>query len=144
VVRNVSHSDQIARVRNDNVIGEAPVDVESEGGRPRTQVLGAAETDRARTAANPGEDEPPISLLYACGIGSGGENLAHDLVPERPRELHASREFEDLTASQVEVAVLYVEVAMADPAGRHAQEYLRASWLRGGPDLLPERSTEVE
>ena len=53
-------------------------------------------------------------------------------MPEREGELPAAADVELLAAAEIEVAVLKVNVGMAHPAVRDAQQYLGSRWCGGG------------
>ena len=126
------HVDQIARMRHHHVRGVAAVDGDAERPRRIAHMLVAPRAQPALAAADPGIGRVLLALDGALGVGSGGFHGPGNLVPERERQLPAAAHVELLAAAEVEIAVLQMEVGMAHPAMRDAQQHLGALRCRRG------------
>src|SRR5215207_10249425 len=75
--------EQIARVRNGDVVRIPAVAIYAEEARLSAEVLVAAPADRAGPAADPRVDEAHVARADAASLGPDGDDLACRLVPER-------------------------------------------------------------
>jgi hypothetical protein len=127
---NTRGIDQIARMGNENVRGEAAIDGDAEMAGLVAEMLIAAPAGTAGAAADPGIDCVECRLIDRAGFGPGGDGVAGNLMAERERKAAQRTDIELFAVSQVEIPVLEMKVAVADAAIRDADEHLAA--LRNG------------
>src|SRR5881394_3920700 len=89
----------------------------------------------ALAAADPGIDRD----LGASSIETGALDHARDLMPQRERQRAAFAHIERFAFAEREIAVLHVQVGMADAAALDANEHLAALWLRAIDNGFAER-----
>ena len=131
--------DQIARMRHQHVRGKAAVGGDAEMAVGRAQIFLAGAAGRAGAAADPGIDRDLRAGLRARGVRSRALDHARDLVAERERQRAAGAHVERLAVAEREIAVLHVQVGMADAAALDAHQHLGALRLRAIDDGLAER-----
>ncbi len=128
--RQIADVDQIARMRQHQIIGIAAVGEHAEALHGAAEILLAALADRAVAAADPGMRQPAVADLDALRVGPDRHHLADVLVAERHRQLHAAVfEAHALAAAEIEIAVGQMQVAVADAGGQHLQQHLGAGGL---------------
>src|SRR6202140_2355730 len=110
--------------------GEAAVDRNTEKTLLDAQIFVAIETVAALAAADPGEDRFFRADQLLRNVRADFLDDAGDLVTERKRQRHAARGVELLAAAEVGVAVLDMQVGMAQPAALNADQDLFALRLR--------------
>ncbi len=96
--------------------GKAAVDGDAEEALLDAEVLVAVGAVAALAAADPGEYRLLLSDQVLRRIGADFVDHAGDLMAERERQRHAARGVELLAAAEIGVAVLDVQVGMAQPA----------------------------
>ena len=114
--------EEIARMRDDDVVAEAAVAREAERLRPGAQMLVPRGAQRACAAPDPWKRNAGRTKLDVR-VGSRSDDLAGDLVAERARQAHC--QLHPLAAAQIEVPVGDVQVAVADAGCDDAQHDLR-------------------
>ena len=100
-----------------------------------------AQARRAIAAADPGIGRIAVADFHALHVGADGHDFAFDLVAQRVRQFQiAHRQL--VAAAQIEIAVMDVDVGMADAGMRRLEEDFRA--LRRGRRRLEflERASE--
>ena len=124
--------------------GKAAVDGDAEEALLDAEVLVAIGAVAALAAADPGEYRLLLSDQLLRGIGTDFIDDAGDLVAERERQRHAARGVEPLAAAQIGIAVLDVQVGMAQPAAFDADEDFAALRLRRVDDGFAQRRIELD
>ena len=97
--------------------------------RLEAEIFLAALAGRAIAAADPGKGRIAVADLHALGIGADGHHFALDLMAERVRQLHAPQR-QLVAAAQIEIAVMDMNVGMADAGVLDLQQHLGALGLR--------------
>ncbi len=105
----------------------------------RAQILLAGAARRAIAAADPGIDRDAPAHACAGSIRAGGFNHSGNLVTERERQHAVLGDVEPLVAAEREIAVLHMQVGMADPATLDADEDFGAVRPGAVHDRLAER-----
>ena len=77
-------------------------------------------------------------------VGTDFVDDAGDLVAERERQRHAARGVEPLAAAEIGIAVLDVQVGMAEPAAFDADQHFAALRLRRVDDGFAQRRIELD
>ena len=102
--------------------GKTAVDGDAEEALLDAEVFIAIGAVAALAAADPGEHRLLLSDQILRGVRSDFLDDAGDLVAERERQRHAARGIEPLAAAEIGVAVLDVQVGMAQAAAFDADE----------------------
>jgi hypothetical protein len=132
--RQVADVEQVARMRNHQVIAVAAGAEHADAAGLEAELLVAAPAHPALAAAHPRIDQPPVADLDALRRRTDRHHLADVLVPERHRQLHAALDdAEPLAAAEIEVAVGKVQIAVADAGRQHLQQHLAAGRLGRRP-----------
>ena len=84
--------------------------------------------------SRPGVNDPAIANADAGGLGAQLFHDADDLVAERARRAHRSQEIRLAPVAEIEIAFAEMQVGVADAAGFHPQQHLRAGG--GGGDSI--------
>src|SRR5215207_4787323 len=118
--------EQIARVRNGDVVRIPAVAIYAEEARLSAEVLVAAPADRAGPAADPRVDEAHVARADAASLGPDGDDLACRLVPERQGHRNAPV-LQRHPAAEAEVVAAFpdVQVAVANSGRSDAKQDLR-------------------
>src|SRR4029077_17955697 len=86
------------------------------------EIFIAVLTVAALAAADPGEDGLLLADQVLGRIGADFLDYACDLVSQRERQRHAARRIELFAAAEIGIAILDVQVGMAQPATFDADE----------------------
>ena len=122
--------DQIARMRNQHMGGDNRRRRRCRDGGARAQILLAGAAGRA-LCRNRSTDRPRRDVqAAACGRRPRALDYAGDLVAKRERQRAARADVEPFVVAEHEIAVLHVQVGMADAAALNAHQYFVA--FRGG------------
>ncbi len=124
--------------------GEAAVDGDAEKALLDAQILIAVEAVAALAAADPGEYRLLGADQILRDIGADFLDDAGDLVSERERQRHAARGIELLAAAEVGIAVLDMQVGMAQSATLDADQHLPALRLRRFDDGFAQGRIELD
>ena len=124
--------------------GEAAVDGDAEEALLDAEVFIAIGAVAALAAADPGEYRLLLSDQVLRSIGTDFVDDAGDLVSQRERQRHAARGVELLAAAEIGIAVLDVQIGMAQPATLDADEYFAALRLRRVDDGFAQRRIEFD
>ena len=98
----------------------------------------------ALAAADPGEYRLLLADQVLRRIGADFLDHAGDLMAERERQRHAARGVELLAAAEIGVAVLDVQVGMAQPAALDADQHFPALRFRRVDDGFAQRRIEFD
>ncbi len=128
-------------MRHQDMRGIAAVDGDAEVMMIGAQILVAGAAGGACAAADPWIDRDAMADHRAVGRVAGGFNSAGDLMAERERQRAVFGDVELLAAAQIEIAVLDVQVGMADAATFHAHQNFAAARGRAIRDGLAQRLT---
>ena len=127
--------DEMFRMRHHAFFGVTAGTEDTERGRLRAIVLLVAQADVACAAAEPRIDQKRLADL-AVGdrcIGALRDEPAENLVSHDHRRGHAAiGETQALAAAEIVVAVLNMQIAVADAAARDIDHHFRAGGLRIG------------
>ena len=137
--RDVSEVEQIARVRNDDVVGESAVEVRAEGVGAVAEMLAVGGAEGAGAAADPGEDDAAVAGGDAGRIGPGRRDFADDLVAQGEGEFAHGPDVQLSAAAHLEIALPQVQVAVAEATGVDADKHLGARGFGGRPFRRLER-----
>ncbi len=136
--------EQVFRVGHQHVAGEAAVDGDAEEALLDAEVLVAVLAIAALAAADPWEDGFPGADEAGCYVRADFVDDAGDLVAEREGQRHAARGVELLAAAEIGIAVLDVQVGMAEAAALDAHQHFAASRLGRVDDGLAQRRIELD
>ncbi len=114
--------------------GEAAVDGDAEETLFGAEIFVAMETVAALAAADPGKYRFPGADQAIRNLGADFLDHACDLVSQRKRQRHAARGVELFAAAEVGIAILDVQVGMAQPATFDPDQDFPALRLRGVDD----------
>ncbi len=124
--------------------GKAAVDRDTEKALLDAEIFVAVLAIAALAAADPGEHRLLFSDQLFWGVRADFLDDACDLMAERERQRHAARGVEPLAAAEIGIAVLDVEVGMAQPATFDADEHFSALRLRCVDDGFAQRRIEFD
>ena len=124
--------------------GKAAVDGDAEEALLDAEVFVAVGAVAALAAADPGEYRLLLADQVLRRIGADFVDDAGDLVAERERQRHAARGVELLAAAEIGIAVLDVQVGMAQPAAFDADQDFAALRLRRVDDGLAQGRIELD
>ena len=96
----------------------------------RAHVFFAGTTGRAGAAADPRIDRDFTPENDAVGAITGGFDHSGDLVSKRERQSAVFGDVEPLIAAQGEIAVLDMQIRVANPAARHPDQNLGTARYR--------------
>ena len=136
--------EQIFCVGHQHVGGEAAVDGDAEKALLDAEILVAIGAVAALAAADPGEHRLLLADQILRNVGADFVDDARDLVAERERQRHAARGVELLAAAEIGVAVLDVQIGVAEAAALDAHQHLAALRLRRVDDGLAQRRIEFD
>ena len=131
------------RYGHENVAGKATVDRHAKKAVTRAKVLVAVEAVAALTAADPREHGHLLADQGFVRIRADFIDDAGDLVTEREGQGHAAGGVELLAIAKISIAVLNVQVRMAQAAALDPHQNFPALRLRGLHDGFAERSIEL-
>jgi hypothetical protein len=126
------------------VAGKAAVDGDAEEALLDAEVFVAVGAVAALAAADPGKHRALGADEARRRVGADLLDHARDLVPERERQRHASGGVELLAAAEIGIAVLDVQVGVAEAAALDAHQYFGALRLRRVDDGLAQRRVEFD
>ena len=134
--------EQIFRVGHQHVGRESAVEDDAEKTILQAEIFVTVETVAALAAADPWEDRLLGADQALVGVRSDLIDDACDLVAHREGQNHAARGVEPPAAAEIGIAVLDMQVGMAQPAAIDADQHLLALgfWCVG--DGLAKRSIE--
>jgi hypothetical protein len=97
------------------------------------EIFVATPADRAGAAADPGVRQPAVADFRTLSLRPDRHHLADILVAERDRQLHAAIfQAHPLAATEIEIAVGQMQVAVADAGCQNFEQHLTALRLRRG------------
>src|SRR5215475_7293690 len=112
---NALHVEQVARVWYADVAGIAAIDGNPERLWRIAQMLVAARAQAALAAADPGIGGVELAANHALRVGPDRLHGASDLMAQREGQRPVAAHVELLPTAQIEVAILQVNVGVADP-----------------------------
>ena len=124
--------------------GKAAVDGDAEKALLEAEILVAIGAVAALTAADPGKHRFPRADQLFGNIGADFLDNPRDLVSERERQCRATGGIEPLAAAEVGIAVLDVEVGVAEPAALDPDKNLLALRLRRLHDGFAQWRVELD
>ena len=136
--------EQIFGVGHQHVAGETAVDRDAEEALLDAEIFVAVETVAALAAADPGEHRLLRADQVLRNIGADFLDDAGDLVSQRERQRHAARGVELLAAAEIGIAVLDMQIGMAQPAALDADQHFPALRLRRLDDGFAQRRIEFD
>ena len=133
--------EQVFRMRDEDVFGIAAGDLDAELARLGADVFLVALAGGALAAADPREDDEALADLAAFEQGlrirADSRERAFDLVAQRVRQRAALGPVELVAIAEVDMAVLQVDVRMADAGVGDLHHHFRALRRRDvGGDFL--------
>src|SRR5664280_1534171 len=110
--------------------GEAAVDGDAEEALLEAEILVAIGAVAALAAADPGKYRLLLADQVLRSVGADFLDDAGDLVSQRERQRHAAGGIEPLAAAEIGIAVLDMQVGMAQPAALDADQDFLGRRLR--------------
>ena len=124
--------------------GEAAVDGDAEKTLLDAEILVAIGAVAALAAADPREYRLPGADQAAWNIGTDLRDDAGDLVSQREGQGHAAGGVKFLAAAEIGVAVLDMQVGMAQPAALDPDQHFPGYRLRRLHDGFAQRGVEFD
>jgi len=145
--RNAAQVEQIARIGHFDVSRKPAVDIDAKDARPVTDVLVAASAQTAFAAADPGIHGDIVADQVLCNVVALRDNAPCDFMAKDQREAALRRHVEPAATAEIEIAVLKMQIGMADttvldfyeqrvPSGRHEFGRGRLERFAGGDELF--------
>ena len=124
--------------------GKAAVDGDAEKALLEAEILVAIGAVAALTATDPRKNRFPAADQLFRNIGADFLDNPRDLVSERERQCRATGGIEPLAAAEVGIAVLDVEVGVAEPAALDPDKNFLALRLRRLHDGFAQWRVELD
>ena len=103
--RDIPEVEEVAGVRDDDVVRETAIQVRAQRARTVAEVLPVVVAEIAASATDPGEDDAPVADVDVVSLRSRSGDLADDLVPERERQVAHLAHVQLPAAAHLEVAL---------------------------------------